>query len=223
MCGRRKMDNQTSYPTARPQRKGFAISSLVIGIASILTCGGLLVGAIAGIVLGIVALSKARSDPAQYAGKGLAIAGIVTSACSFFMGILVAIAIPNLLKSQQAAHETAALVEVQTIGKAQILYSVTKGKGSFADLRTLGALGLIDAGVASGEKGGYVFRSEPLSVSEPTPMFDTTAQPVEGGTFGTGNVSFYSNETMVVFQSDGTQPPTATPRDRVPKDGTPVE
>jgi len=218
------MDNQAYYPSSSPQRKGLAIASLVIGIVSILTCGGLLVGAIVGIVLGIVAMNKAKRDPAQYAGRGLAIAGIVTSAFSFLPGILaVAIAIPNLIKSQQVAHETAALTEVQTIGKAQILYSVTKGHGKFADLRTLGAQGLIDAGLASGQKGGYIFSSEPLSVPELAPMFDTTARPIEAGTFGTGNRAFYSNETMVVFETEGLQPPTATPQDRVPKNGTPIE
>jgi hypothetical protein len=218
------MENQTYHPTASPRRKGLAIASLVIGIVSILTCSLLLVGAIVGIVLGIVALNKAKSDPAQYAGTGLAIAGIVTSAFSVLPGILaVAIAIPNLLKSQQAAHETAALTEVLTIGKAQVLYSVTKGHGKFADLRTLGVQGFIDAGLASGQKGGYIFSSEPLSVPGLTPMFDTTAQPVQVGTFGTGNVSFYSNETMVVFESEGMEPPAATPQDRVPRNGTPIE
>ena len=55
------------------------------------------------------------------------------------IGIIAAIAIPNLLKSQQAARETAAMTEVQTLGKQQVLYSVTKGRGKFADLATLGA------------------------------------------------------------------------------------
>ncbi len=218
------MDNQAYYPSSSPQRKGLAIASLVIGIVSILTCGGLLVGAIVGIVLGIIAMNKAQRDPAQFAGRGLAIAGIVTSAFSFLPGILaVAIAIPNLIKSQQAAHETAALAEVQTIGRAQILYSVTKGHGKFADLRTLSAQGLIDAGLASGQKGGYIFSSEPLSVPELAPMFDTTAHPIAAGNFGTGNRSFYSKETMVVFETEGIQPPTATPQDRVPKNGTRIE
>lgn len=58
------MENQTYYPTATPQRKGLAIASLVIGIVSILTCGGLLVGPLVGIVLGILALNKVKSDPA---------------------------------------------------------------------------------------------------------------------------------------------------------------
>lgn len=139
------------------------------------------------------------------------------------IGIIAAIAIPNLLKSQQAAHETAALTEVQTIGKNQVLYSITKGHGKFADLATLGSLGYADANMASGTKGGYVFVSTPINAEGMPAMFDTTAHPSAVGTFGTGNRSFYSNETMVVFESEGIQPPTATPQDRVPKDGIPIQ
>ena len=66
------------------------------------------------------------------------------------IGIIAAIAIPNLLKSQQAARETAALREVQGIGTAQLQYSVTKGRGKFATLADLGANFFVDAGIASG-------------------------------------------------------------------------
>ena len=136
------------------------------------------------------------------------------------IGIIAAIAVPSLLQSQQAARETAALTEVKRIGEAQILYSVTKGKGKFADLQTLGAQGsLQDANLASGNKGGYIFSSIPLEAEGRPAMFDTTAKPTAVGTFGTGNRSFYSNETMVVYEADGGEPPTATPEDRVPKDG----
>lgn len=139
------------------------------------------------------------------------------------IGIIAAIAIPNLLKSQQAAHETAALAEVQTIGKNQVLYSITKGHGKFADLATLGSLGYVDTNMAAGQKGGYVFATAPVSAEGMPNMFDTTAHPSAVGTFGTGNRSYYSNETMVVYESEGIQPPTATPQDRVPKDGTPIQ
>ncbi|MFY9558187.1 MAG: prepilin-type N-terminal cleavage/methylation domain-containing protein [Blastocatellia bacterium] len=139
------------------------------------------------------------------------------------IGIIAAIAIPNLLKSQQAAHETAAMTEVQTIGKSQVLYSISKGHGKFADLATLGSLGYTDSNMASGNKGGYVFTSTPINAEGMPPMFDTTAHPSAVGTFGTGNRSYYSNETMVLFENDGIQPPTATPQDRVPKDGTPIQ
>lgn len=139
------------------------------------------------------------------------------------IGIIAAIAIPNLLKSQQAARETAALTEVQTIGKNQVLYSITKGRGKFADLATLGSMSYVDATMASGTKGGYVYATTPINAEGMPAMFDTTAHPSSVGTFGTGNRSYYSNETMVVYDLDGIQPPTATPQDRVPKDGTPIQ
>ena len=220
------MDNQPYLPPATSLRKGLAIAALVIGIVSILTCGGLLVGPISGITLGIVALNKIKNDSAHYAGKGLAIAGIVTSACSLliiFPVIIAAIAIPNLIKSQQADHESAAIAEVQNIGKQQVLYSITKGKGKFADLATLGSLGYVDSDVANGNKGGYVFATTPINLEGMPPMFDTTAHPSEVGNYGTGNRSFYSNEIMVIYETEGINPPTATLRDRVPKDATPIE
>jgi prepilin-type N-terminal cleavage/methylation domain-containing protein len=139
------------------------------------------------------------------------------------IGIIAAIAIPNLLKSQQAAHETAAKAEVGTIGKSQVLYSISKGHGKFADLATLGSLSYVDSNMAAGTKGGYVFATTPINAEGMPSMFDTTAHPSAIGTFGTGNVSYYSNETQVLFETDGIQPPTASPQDRVPKDGTPIQ
>jgi prepilin-type N-terminal cleavage/methylation domain-containing protein len=139
------------------------------------------------------------------------------------IGIIAAIAVPRLMVAQQAAHETAALGEVQTIGKSQILYSIARGKGKYTDLATLGSLQYVDSVMAGGIKGGYNFESKPITAEGMPPMFDTTAHPSSVGTFGTGNRSFYSNETQVVFESEGIQPPTATPQDRVPKDGTPIQ
>jgi len=139
------------------------------------------------------------------------------------IGIIAAIAIPNLLKSQQAAHETAALKEVQTIGQNQVLYSITKGHGKFADLPTLGSLNYVDSNIATGTKGGYVFTSTPINAEGLPSLYDTSAHPTAVGAFGTGNRSFYSNETNVLYESEGIQPPTATPQDRVPKDGTPIQ
>lgn len=138
------------------------------------------------------------------------------------IGIIAAIAVPKLLVAQQAAHETAAFVEVQTIGKSQVLYSLTKGKGKYADLAALGAQSLIDQALASGSKGGYAFTCASIDSDTMRPMFDTTAKPTSTGTFGSGNRSYYSNETLmeIVYESDGGEPPTATPQDRLPKNGT---
>ena len=138
------------------------------------------------------------------------------------IGIIAAIAIPNLLKSQQAARETAALREVQAIGTAQLQYSVTKGRGKFASLATLGTEALVDSVMATGLKGGYQFTSEPIN-SGSVAMYDTSAKPSATGTFGIGNRSFYSNESNTVFDADGGEPPTATPQDRIPKNGNPIQ
>jgi type II secretory pathway pseudopilin PulG len=219
------MQNQMDYTRANRPRKGLAIASLVLGIISIPSLGLIFVGGIVGIILGVLALNKAKSNPTEYTGRGFAIAGIITSAISLFIaipGIIAAIAIPNLLKSQQAARETAAVKEVVTIGQAQVLYSVTKGHGKFTNLGTLGAEGLIDSALASGEKGGYLFSSEALPSQTATPMFDTTAKPMAVGPFGTGNLSFGSNETLIVYEAEGALDLSGTRTNRVPA-GTPLD
>jgi len=78
---------QPSPTTApRPKTSGLAIASLVCGISGIVTCG---VSAIAGLILGIVALSKIGKSGGKIGGRGLAIAGIVVSACMIVVGFLV--------------------------------------------------------------------------------------------------------------------------------------
>ncbi|MBI3650922.1 MAG: prepilin-type N-terminal cleavage/methylation domain-containing protein [Acidobacteria bacterium] len=135
------------------------------------------------------------------------------------IGIIAAIAIPNLLKSQQAARETAALREVQGIGTAQLQYSITKGRGKYGSLQELGVGSFVDANIAAGVKGGYLFVSEPVVSDKPPFMYDTTAKPSSTGAFGIGNRSYYSNESNTVYDTDGGEPPTATPQDRIPKNG----
>ena len=220
------MQDPGMYAPANRPSKGMAIASLLLGIISIPTLGLIFVGGIVGIILGVLALGKIKSDPAHYAGKGLAIAGIVTSSLSILIaipGIIAAIAIPNLTRSQQVAREVTALHEVMTIGQAQVLYSVSKGDGKFTDLRTLGAEGLIDATLATGEKGGYLFTSEPVVMSGRSPMFNTTAKPTQAGTFGTGKRSFGSNEMLVVYEAEGSVDLKGTPLNRVPAGGKPID
>ncbi|HEY7546017.1 MAG TPA: prepilin-type N-terminal cleavage/methylation domain-containing protein [Blastocatellia bacterium] len=136
------------------------------------------------------------------------------------IGIIAAIAIPSLLKSQQAARETAAVSEVQGIHKAQVLYSVTKGKGKYATLEELIAAANLPNSFPGGVKGGYTYTSAPVSADGLAAMYDTSAVPTSVGTFGTANVSYYMNETGVIYEAEGGEPPTATPQDRVPQNGT---
>src|SRR5258705_13446737 len=75
------------------------------------------------------------------------------------IGIIAAIAIPNLLKSRQAANEASAIGSVRTLGTSQATYQSTKGKGkNFAlSLAALLADGAIDSALAGGNKSGFVF------------------------------------------------------------------
>ncbi|MCW1912364.1 GYF domain-containing protein [Luteolibacter sp. GHJ8] len=66
---------------SQPPSQGLAIGSLICGILSLIGCCVwplmLVVGLVA-IILGFIGLSKAKGDPARYAGKGMARTGIIT-------------------------------------------------------------------------------------------------------------------------------------------------
>ena len=119
------------YPPAAAPRRGLALASLILGILSIPTLGCLLVGAVAGIVLGIVALVRANRDPHEYGGKGLAIAGIAASALSLLLvipiGIIAAIAIPSLLRARISANEAATIGDIRTVISAETAYHSFSG------------------------------------------------------------------------------------------------
>jgi type IV pilus assembly protein PilA len=124
------------------------------------------------------------------------------------IGIIAAIAIPNLLKSRQAANEASAIGSVRTLGTAQATYQSTRGRGKdfCKDLATLGSDNAIDATLAAGVKSGFKFQvDETDSTAAGAPSyFSASAQPQSTGTFGTGNRSFYTNETYVIYgDTDG--------------------
>lgn len=144
------------------------------------------------------------------------------------IGIIAAIAIPNLLKSRQAANEASAIGSVRTIGTAQATYQSTRGRGrDFAlSLAVLSSDQAIDSTLGAGSKSGFAFVCTGVAASTTLPSyFDTTAQPQSTGTFGTGNRSFSSNETYVLYQIDGGTASVAPPPPvrGVPAGMTPLE
>ena len=140
------------------------------------------------------------------------------------IGIIAAIAIPNLLKSRQAANEAAAISACRTVGTAQATYQSTRGLGKdFAlTLSVLASEGSVDSVLGSGAKSGYTFTSVGVASTTTVPSyFDTNANPQSTGTFGTGNRYFYSNETFVIWQSTSAAiaAAAAPPGSRVPSAG----
>jgi hypothetical protein len=119
-------------PTPRTRRQGYAITSLVLGILSLPTVGLLLIGAMASVIFGVVALVKASREPEEYGGKGLAITGIVLAGVSvllmpFILGIVAAIAIPSLLRARVSANESAAIGDVRALIAAEARYQSANG------------------------------------------------------------------------------------------------
>jgi type II secretory pathway pseudopilin PulG len=166
------------------QRTGLAIASMVIAIISFFTFLLLIgiPGAIVALVLGIVALCQIKRDPAQYGGRGFAIAGIAISSVALFflIPIVAAIAIPNLLASRRAANESSAIKSLRTISSAEQTYQATAGAGrSYGSLAQLSSEGIIDSALGEGEKSGYRFQ---VAVAEG--HFTATAVPADSSSGG---------------------------------------
>jgi len=145
-------------PPARD--KNLAIASLVLGIISCFTFGLALVGTIAGIITGVMALKNARTDPSRYDGEGLAIAGILTSILSVVITAAVVfsalVTIPKVFANQRrVANETIALKRVKYIAQSEKTYHEYKRPGSYATLEELKAENMIDHGESA---DGYKYR-----------------------------------------------------------------
>ena len=114
------------------------------------------------------------------------------------IGIIAAIAIPNLLASRRAANEGSALSTVRTIHSAEATYQSTTGGNNFGTLAQLGSGGLLDSLVAGGGKSGFTFAATPVAlvVNGAPATFHATAIPqVTGGVGATGTRRFGVVET----------------------------
>lgn len=73
------------------------------------------------------------------------------------IGIIAAIAIPNLLASRRAANEGSAQSSMRTLHSSEAVYQSTAGNGNFGDLTALNNNDLIGDELGDGEKSGYDF------------------------------------------------------------------
>src|SRR6266480_1919279 len=68
------------------------------------------------------------------------------------IGIIAAIAIPNLLASRRAANEGSAQSSLRTIHSSQATYQATSGNGAFGTMVNLTGQNLIDSVLGGGTK-----------------------------------------------------------------------
>ncbi len=80
--------------TGAPPSQGFAVASMVCGIIAVLTCclwclSGPL--AIVAVVMGHIALSKAKAEPGRYGGKSMARTGLITGYLALALTVIFTI------------------------------------------------------------------------------------------------------------------------------------
>jgi len=83
------------------------------------------------------------------------------------IGIIAAIAVPNLLASRRAANEGSAQQSIRTIASCEMTYLHTQGAGTYGDLTQLGVQTLTDSVLSSGTKSGYSFVINPVNGTSP--------------------------------------------------------
>ena len=94
------------------------------------------------------------------------------------IGIIAAIAIPNLLAARRSANEGSAISSLRTLHGAQMTYSATSGNGNFAGtvgsadnsgMVEMNGVGLVDAVLATGTKSSYTFVGDRTAASTTEP------------------------------------------------------
>ena len=144
------------------------------------------------------------------------------------IGIVAAIAIPNLLAARRNANDASALSSMRMLFSGQQTYSSSAGSGLFGTLTELENTDIIDEVLGSGSKSGYNFIVVPTApVGNNPPVFDAYGNAAVFGftPTSTGNRNFYVNEVGVIYENTAGQdnPPDAvSSTDRTITNGTPV-
>ena len=113
------------------------------------------------------------------------------------IGIIAAIAIPNLLASRRASNEASAIASMRTIGSAQATYLSTVGANTTyaANLPALATANLIDSVLGAANtstKTGYQFT---MALGATNTQFTANADPVSSST---GTRYFFTDESGVI-------------------------
>jgi type IV pilus assembly protein PilA len=125
------------------------------------------------------------------------------------IGIIAAIAIPNLLASRRAANEGSAQSSIRTLHSSEAVYQSTIGNGQYGVLmvasepvagQSLTGQNLVDTVLGSGTKSGYTFAIPAANLAVgPPPTFWASGVPANtAAVTRTGNRSFAITETGVL-------------------------
>ncbi len=148
------------------------------------------------------------------------------------IGIIAAIAIPNLLASRRAANEGSAISALRTLHGAEVTFQSTSGQGSYGTLAQLNGAGLVDTvmatAVGAGQyKSGYGYTMTPVAATTAAPsIFDCLAAPAThtstSAFSATGSRHFFITEVGVVYANNTNTTITASAITRLVTGGNPL-
>ena len=116
------------------------------------------------------------------------------------IGIIAAIAIPNLLASRRAANEGSAQQSMRTISSAEATYQATAGAGQYGSLADLMAKNNVDSVLGQADttaKSGYLFTVNPV-VGTPAQFWGYAMPATTSGIGQTGTRRFAISEDGVL-------------------------
>jgi type IV pilus assembly protein PilA len=118
------------------------------------------------------------------------------------IGIIAAIAIPNLLAARRSANEGSAISSLRTTHSGMMTYQATTGAGNYAgNFTTMGSAGIVDTNLATGQKSGYNFSLKANGFGTGSPAtFVAMATPVSTSGFtATGTRDFVIQTEGVMY------------------------
>ena len=108
-------------PAALSRTSGLAVTSLVLGVLGLFTCG---ITALFGLVLGIIAMVKVSNSRGALRGGGIALAGIIVSGIFLLMiPIYAAMLLPALSAAKQRAQTIVCVSNEKQLALAIRMYS----------------------------------------------------------------------------------------------------
>jgi type IV pilus assembly protein PilA len=114
------------------------------------------------------------------------------------IGIIAAIAIPNLLASRRAANEGSAQQSLRTMSSAEATYRSTAGNGSYGAVSDLVTQNLVDSVLGGGVKSGYNFTTAAAPAASTTDYVIAAAPVTSSGITATGTREFCIDQTGVL-------------------------
>ena len=115
------------------------------------------------------------------------------------IGIIAAIAIPNLLASRRAANEGSAQQSLRTLSSAEATYYATAGNGNYGTVDSLVSQNLIDTVLGgSAGKSGYNFTTGTAPTASATAFVIAAAPKTYSGVTATGTREFCIDQSGVL-------------------------